>query len=91
MNADPGGTVREGDKLSLECIFNSSNPPVYSYQWFKNDVPWNDWSFGSRWEFDSLKGTDSGSYSCQATNLIGSVISGILTINVQCEFINWCY
>ncbi|XP_039181713.1 B-cell receptor CD22-like isoform X1 [Crotalus tigris] len=83
VNADPGDTVREGDKLTLECIVNSSNPVVYSYQWFKNDIPWKDWLFGSRREFDSLKETDSGSYSCQATNVIESVNSGRLTINVQ--------
>uniref|UniRef100_A0A8C6Y7F8 B-cell receptor CD22 n=1 Tax=Naja naja TaxID=35670 RepID=A0A8C6Y7F8_NAJNA len=83
VNAEPGGTVREGNKLTLECIVNSSNPPVFSYWWYKNGESWNTKQWGSRRDFYSLKGTDSGSYRCEVNNGIGRVDSDNLTINVQ--------
>ncbi|XP_034279453.1 B-cell receptor CD22-like [Pantherophis guttatus] len=83
VNADPGGAVKEGNKLTLECTVRSSNPPGLSYQWFKDGKIWNDWLPDARREFYSLKETDSGSYSCKAKNDIGSINSGSLTIDVQ--------
>ncbi|XP_058052355.1 B-cell receptor CD22-like isoform X2 [Ahaetulla prasina] len=83
VNAEPGATVREGNKLTLECIVSSSNPPVSSYLWFKNDKVWKNGQSDSRSEFGSLKETDSGSYKCKAINEIGSSDSRSLTINVQ--------
>ncbi|KAG8143361.1 hypothetical protein E2320_000597, partial [Naja naja] len=83
VNAEPRGTVREGSKLTLECIVNSSNPPVFSYWWYKNGESWNTKQWGSRRDFYSLKGTDSGSYRCEVNNGIGRIASDNLTINVQ--------
>uniref|UniRef100_A0A8C6YA49 Ig-like domain-containing protein n=1 Tax=Naja naja TaxID=35670 RepID=A0A8C6YA49_NAJNA len=81
VNAEPRGTVREGSKLTLECIVNSSNPPVFSYWWYKNGESWNTKQWGSRRDFYSLKGTDSGSYRCEVNNGIGRIASDNLTIN----------
>uniref|UniRef100_A0A8C5RUM2 Ig-like domain-containing protein n=1 Tax=Laticauda laticaudata TaxID=8630 RepID=A0A8C5RUM2_LATLA len=83
VNAEPGSTVREGNRLTLECIVNNSNPAVFSYLWSKNDESWNNIEWSSKGEFYSLKRTDSGSYRCKVNNGIGSVISDNLMIHVQ--------
>lgn len=88
MNAEPSGAVKKGNKLTLECIVSSSNPAVLSYLWLKDGESWSDWLWDSRKEFNSLKETDSGNYSCKAKNEIGIINSERLTIDVQCELIN---
>ncbi|XP_013918811.1 PREDICTED: B-cell receptor CD22-like [Thamnophis sirtalis] len=83
LNADREGTLREGNKLTLECIVGSSNPAVDSFQWFKNGERWNNGQWGARREFYSLKDTDSGNYRCQVGNSIRSISSKDLNIDVQ--------
>ncbi|XP_070619852.1 B-cell receptor CD22-like [Erythrolamprus reginae] len=83
VKADPGGPVREGNRLDLECEIGSSNPDVVSYQWFKNDEYWNNWAQTDRIVFYSLKETDSGSYRCKVNNVIGHMDSEDLKVDVQ--------
>ncbi|XP_025032281.1 B-cell receptor CD22-like [Python bivittatus] len=82
LKAIPGATVREGDNLSLECAVNSSNPDVISYQWFKDGIAW-DSQIQPKKSFSDLKETDSGSYTCNVNNWIGSTNSDNLMISVQ--------
>uniref|UniRef100_A0A8D0CCF3 B-cell receptor CD22 n=1 Tax=Salvator merianae TaxID=96440 RepID=A0A8D0CCF3_SALMN len=80
LNAVPGTTVQEGEKLSLECNVDGSNPGV-TYQWYKDNIV-------RRWTtdkitFNSAQATDGGSYKCEARNEVGSKTSEPLTIDVQ--------
>ncbi|XP_053255628.1 B-cell receptor CD22-like [Podarcis raffonei] len=80
LSAMPGITVREGEKLSLACTVNNSNPGV-TYQWYWKDMRKYEWMSPIK-EFDSVGEQDSGVYRCTAENTVGSG-SSELTINVQ--------
>ncbi|XP_020385462.2 B-cell receptor CD22-like [Rhincodon typus] len=77
--------VKEGGKLSLLCTGNSN--PEATYTWYKREE-----SNGQTRSLSAVKGTltfqyvsrsDSGFYSCTATNYIGSGSSDDLEIYVQ--------
>ncbi|XP_033014614.1 B-cell receptor CD22-like [Lacerta agilis] len=80
LSATPGITVCEGEKLSLACTVNSSNPGV-TYQWYWKDSQKYEWTAPIK-EFDSIREQDSGVYRCTAKNAFG-FDSSELTINVQ--------
>ncbi|XP_060132423.1 B-cell receptor CD22-like [Zootoca vivipara] len=80
LSATPGITVQEGEKLSLACTVNSSNPGV-TYQWYWKDAWKYEWTSPIK-EFDSVGEQDSGVYRCKAENTFG-FDSSELTINVQ--------
>ncbi|CAI5781255.1 B-cell receptor CD22-like [Podarcis lilfordi] len=80
LSAMPGITVREGEKLSLACTVNSSNPEV-TYQWYWKDMRKYEWRSPIK-EFEPVGEQDSGVYRCTAENTVGSG-SSELTINVQ--------
>ncbi|XP_048399698.2 sialoadhesin-like [Stegostoma tigrinum] len=77
--------VKEGGKLSLLCTSNSN--PEATYTWYKREE-----SNGQTRSLSAVKGiltfqhvsrSDSGFYSCTATNYIGSGSSDDLEIYVQ--------
>uniref|UniRef100_A0A674JRI9 Ig-like domain-containing protein n=1 Tax=Terrapene triunguis TaxID=2587831 RepID=A0A674JRI9_9SAUR len=84
LNATPGETIREGDRLVLMCMTQGSNPPVSTYNWYK-DTQWLHQGQEQRLEFEAKGDEHSGSYFCQATNEIQPVPSPALRIDVQCE------
>ncbi|XP_065276661.1 B-cell receptor CD22-like [Emys orbicularis] len=82
LNATPGETIREGDRLVLMCMTEGSNPPVFTYNWYK-DTQWLHQGQEQRLEFEAKGDEHSGSYLCQATNEIQTVPSPALRIDVQ--------
>nr|XP_042703732.1 B-cell receptor CD22-like [Chrysemys picta bellii] len=82
LNATPGETIREGDRLVLMCMTKGSNPPVSTYNWYK-DTQWLHQGQDQRLEFEAKGDEHSGSYLCQATNEIQTVPSPALRIDVQ--------
>uniref|UniRef100_A0ABM5EQZ9 B-cell receptor CD22-like isoform X1 n=2 Tax=Pogona vitticeps TaxID=103695 RepID=A0ABM5EQZ9_9SAUR len=83
LRADPGPTLREGEKLSLECLVKSSNPVVFEYQWWKDDDRTYEGINGSRMEINPVGRQHSGRYGCGAINALGTSESQELTIHVQ--------
>ncbi|KAJ7304038.1 hypothetical protein JRQ81_011558 [Phrynocephalus forsythii] len=81
--ADPGTTLREGEKLSLECLVKSSNPAVLELQWWKNNHRTSGRIYGNRMEIGPLGRQHSGRYRCKARNKFGTTESKELTIDVQ--------
>ncbi|XP_039368045.1 B-cell receptor CD22-like [Mauremys reevesii] len=82
VKATPGETIREGDRLVLMCVTKGSNPPVSTYNWYK-DSQWLHQEQEQRLEFEAKGDEHSGSYHCQATNEIDMVPSPALRIDVQ--------
>ncbi|XP_072446310.1 B-cell receptor CD22-like [Chiloscyllium punctatum] len=78
-------TIREGDKLSLMCTSNSN--PEAMYSWHKREEESGETRLinGSKGtlSFQSITSSDSGFYSCTATNHVGSNKSNTLEIRVQ--------
>ncbi|XP_061452558.1 B-cell receptor CD22-like [Rhineura floridana] len=81
LTATPGIVVREGEKLSLKCTIDRSNPEV-KYQWYWENNRKPDCT-DSKIEWDAVEEQDSGRYRCDAINEIGTVRSETLTIDVQ--------
>ncbi|TFJ96789.1 G-protein coupled receptor 55-like [Platysternon megacephalum] len=82
LKATPGQTIREGDRLVLMCMTKGSNPPVSTYNWYKDTQYMYQWR-EQRLEFEAKGDEHSGSYLCEAVNEISSVRSPMLRIDVQ--------
>ncbi|KAM8927834.1 B-cell receptor CD22-like [Pelodytes ibericus] len=69
-------TIKKGDKLMLECMVHSSNPPVTMYTWY-HDRKRGD-NTAKRFEVSS-----PGIYRCEATNNVDAAMSAPVKIVVQ--------
>jgi len=83
----------KGSFVHLECIVSGSHP--ISIQWYKDgqEITASEkhkYSFHDNTAFleiNKLEGTDSGSYTCEATNKAGSnQCSGFLTVKGLSSF-----
>ncbi|XP_056142032.1 B-cell receptor CD22 [Lampris incognitus] len=79
--AQPGTVVSENEPLVLTCM-GQSHPPVTSYKWLKNQGVEMVGQF-QNFSLKSLAPSDSGFYSCAATNPIGIGHSKELEIKVK--------
>ncbi|XP_076004681.1 B-cell receptor CD22-like isoform X2 [Genypterus blacodes] len=72
--------LKEGDRVTLECHVKRSNPEPHSYRFLKNleSIGWT-----QTLSVDNIKPEDSGSYTCEATNRVGTGRSQPLQIKVQ--------
>ncbi|XP_034351829.1 sialoadhesin isoform X2 [Arvicanthis niloticus] len=75
-----GRNILPGDLVTLTCRVNSSYPDVSSVQWIKDGV--NLGAKGRMLQLPSATWNDSGVYTCQATNDVGSLESPPLSLHV---------
>ncbi|XP_072119672.1 B-cell receptor CD22-like isoform X2 [Mobula birostris] len=75
--------IKEGDEVSLSCASNSN--PEATYSWYKRDkVQIQDYNSNDGiLLFQSISQSDSGFYSCMATNYLGNQSSEAVEISVQ--------
>ncbi|CAH3163880.1 unnamed protein product, partial [Pocillopora meandrina] len=80
-------TTREGQNVTLYC--NATGSPVPTISWYKNGYPINN-SFSTIFSpsheqltIRNVNRIDSGDYTCQAKNRVGTDTSNASTINVQ--------
>uniref|UniRef100_A0A3B3DYQ2 B-cell receptor CD22 n=1 Tax=Oryzias melastigma TaxID=30732 RepID=A0A3B3DYQ2_ORYME len=73
VEAQPGSVVVENQSFSLNCSFHS-NPSITSLTWMKktNDSREMTVSSETRFSVKSASPSDSGWYSCSATNEVGT-------------------
>lgn len=74
----------EGETLSLSCILLKSYPAPWAYTWYKNQKLVSDAPFKQNY-VKKLEPDDGGSYTCGATNDIGTGTSIPVQITVQCK------
>ncbi|KAK2809778.1 hypothetical protein Q5P01_000491 [Channa striata] len=72
--------VKEGDTVSFTCAVKRSNPQPDTYTWQKDGA--NIGHFQT-YVVNRMKPEDSGSYTCTATNTVGTGTSPALQINVK--------
>ncbi|XP_056399450.1 B-cell receptor CD22-like isoform X4 [Hyla sarda] len=73
-----GKQFLEGKSVSFECVVKSSNPNVTKIKWKKNDKSVTV-SIGNK----SIEAADAGTYTCEATNEIGTSSSDAVTVEVH--------
>ncbi|XP_044274704.1 B-cell receptor CD22-like [Varanus komodoensis] len=95
VKAVPGQAVQEGTKLLLQCIYNSSNPEVYTsvgssnpsfcwYRWYKQEAAGSETPFKYDKPLLSFSASRESScfYRCGACNFAGCTLSGRVEVNV---------
>lgn len=85
VQSESGLSVGENMSLTLHCIAKS-HPEVISFHWMKtidgkSEIIWN----GQTFTLNSVSPSDSGLYSCAATNQIGTGSSQQTAVKVKCE------
>lgn len=78
-----GRNILPGNLVTLTCRVNSSYPAVSSVDWVKDGV--NLTAKGHVLQLSSATWNDSGVYTCQATNNVGSLASPPLSLHVFSE------
>ncbi|KAM8939598.1 sialoadhesin [Pelodytes ibericus] len=64
--------IKQGTSVTLSCQTNGSNPAIYSYTWYKNDILISTEELIS---FHSVSRNDFGEYRCEVQNVIGKTVS----------------
>lgn len=79
-------TVEEGDTVELNCIVSAANPNTsIVWRWVNIGNPSNSLSNTSTYRISNIQRNRSGTYSCNATNSVGSS-AVTLVVNVQCRY-----
>nr|XP_022289615.1 B-cell receptor CD22-like isoform X2 [Crassostrea virginica] len=76
--------VIEGQTAALMCTVTDANPITgITYRWFKTDSPNTGLSYGPNYTIPNIQRGRSGSYSCTASNIVGTSEAATVDINVQ--------
>lgn len=79
----PNTAVKRWDTMTLNCNVKRSKPEPHNYTWFKDDG-----QIGHEQTYvKQMKPEDRGSYTCSATNTVGTGTSEPLVIEVECKFL----
>uniref|UniRef100_A0A8C2IX98 B-cell receptor CD22 n=1 Tax=Cyprinus carpio TaxID=7962 RepID=A0A8C2IX98_CYPCA len=73
--------LKEGDKLTLKCSVQKSNPTVNQFTWYKNSQVQSETS--ETFIIRNVTAEDKGSYHCQANNWINTAKSDNLSVSVK--------
>lgn len=79
-----GKNILPGDLVTLTCQVNSSYPVVSSVLWTKDGMSLP--AGGRVLRLPSAAWNDSGVYTCQATNDVGSMVSPPVSLHVFSKF-----
>lgn len=76
--------LKEGDKLTLKCSVDDSNPLVTEFIWHNNNSMLQQTS--ATLTISSVTAGDGGSYYCQADNGIKKEKSNEIPVSVKCKY-----
>ena len=79
--------VREGQTATLACTVTAANPNTgITWRWFKTDSPNNVLHNGPSYILPNIQRGRSGSYSCTASNSVGTSEAATVNVSVQCKW-----
>ena len=87
--SSPGNpyNVREEETATLVCRVTDANPSInISWRWYKADRPETILHNGPNYTIANITRGRSGSYSCTASNTVGTSEPATVNMNVQCNF-----
>ena len=85
-NVSKDTSLLEGKDLQLFCDASGMPPP--NITWVRispSGSESNVLHWGTTWDFKNISRTEAGTYRCTASNGVGSSVSRVLQINVECE------
>ncbi|TDH11465.1 hypothetical protein EPR50_G00061150 [Perca flavescens] len=74
--------VKQLEKMTLTCNVKRSNPPPSTYSWFKDGKAVHQ-KQTQQYVFERIQPENGGSYTCSATNTLGTGTSQPLLITVE--------
>ena len=78
--------VIEGHTATLVCILTAANPNTgIRWKWIKTDSPNTPLHNGPNYTISNIQRDKRGSYSCTATNSVGTSEAVTVDIDVQCK------
>ncbi|RXN06217.1 B-cell receptor CD22-like isoform X1 [Labeo rohita] len=73
--------LTEGDKLTLKCLVQKSNPAVYQFTWYKNSQAQSETN--ETLIINKVTADHKGSYHCEADNGIKTAKSNEISVHVK--------
>lgn len=81
--------ISEGLEAKLECTVITANPRTgIIWKWIRTDNALNPVYNGSLYIIPNITKNESGSYSCTAANSAGISEPVMITVDVQCMYLN---
>ena len=78
--------VIEEHTATLVCILTAANPNTgITWKWIKTNSPNTALYSGHNYTISDIRREESGSYSCTATNSVGTSEAVTIDIDVQCK------
>ena len=83
-------TVTEGETASLSCTLTDANPRTsIIWRWIKTDSYNIVFYNGPNYTIPSIQRGKAGSYSCTASNIVGTSEAATIYVNVQCRLFSF--
>ncbi|XP_063168290.1 B-cell receptor CD22-like [Candoia aspera] len=81
---NPGGQIDEGSTVVLHCEVGEANPVNFTYTWYKDGEKILLDSPHSYLDLINIDPAQSGSYWCEASNIVGRTPSPTITLHIIC-------
>lgn len=79
--------IKEGKTATMECRVTAANPSSsIVWRWYKTDNPSDVLHNGPYLSISNIQRNRSGSYSCIASNIVGTSFAASIDLDVQCEY-----
>ena len=77
--------VIEGNTVILMCTMTTANPNTsITWKWIRTDSPATALHNGPKYTIPNIQRGGSGSYSCTASNSVGTSDAATILLDVQC-------
>ena len=86
-NVSNDTSLLEGKDLQLFCDASGMPPP--NITWVRISASGSESNalhWGTTWDFKNISRTEAGTYRCTASNGVGSSVSHVFQVNVECEY-----